>query len=179
MSFSRNALQTTTPSTGAQYISNAVRTDCASRITYSQALSAQICIVIITYCAILLPDHYARSSITRRGILLTVTGCRLTSHHPLRVLRTKCLPFYKSWHRQFSRKGVCILRFTLWAAYRPAPDSIALNGNNTWWMNDGQTLSIADVAMSTPASRFAVLVTWSIEMWITNLPGDRALPSRS
>ena len=34
---------------GAQYISNAVRTDCASRITYSQALSAQICIVIITY----------------------------------------------------------------------------------------------------------------------------------
>ena len=122
--------------------------------------------------------HYARSSIIRHGILLTVTRCPLTSHHPLRVLRTKYLPFYKSWLRQFSRKGVCILGLTLWAACRPAPDSVALNGNNAWWMNNGQVFSIADVAMSTPASRFAVLVTRSIEMWITNLPRDRASPSQ-
>lgn len=57
--------------------------------------------------------RYARSSIIQRGILLTVSRSRLTSHHPLRVSRTKYLPFYKSWHRQFSRKGVCIPGLTL------------------------------------------------------------------
>jgi len=86
--------------------------------------------------------HYARSSIIRRGILITVSRCRLTSHHPLRVLRTKYLPFYKygidnSLEKGFASSGSHYEQFTAQLQILSRSMVIILDG----WMMDKSFLS--------------------------------------